>query len=244
MAQMTKDTFAIKKDEETGREYVFKKEDEMNKNNRENNKIVSSGVMPAKPGDQLCPVLSFKLYLSKLNSNCSRLWQRPRNSFLEGDTVWYCAAPLGEKSLSKFMSTISSQLNLSTRYANHSICATGATLLSRANFNNAQIMSVTGHKSVSSLAVYQKVSTNEKISMGDSISKSLESQTSLISPSPRTQSCSLSSAEDFCPMNLEDFDTFIQLPRTNNANPNDPMQQIKPLFNNCMISNLTINFNR
>ena len=36
---------------------------------------------------------------------------------------------------------------MSTKYTNHSIRATGATLLSRANYNNAQIMSVTGHKS-------------------------------------------------------------------------------------------------
>jgi hypothetical protein len=39
--------------------------------------------------------------------------------------------------------------------------ATGATILGR-NCSMAQIMAVTGHKSASSVAVYQRVSTKEK----------------------------------------------------------------------------------
>ena len=90
---MTKETFAINTDQNTGREYVYKKMDELNKNNREDNKNITSGVMPAKPRNVSCPVLSYKLYLSKLSDKSDRLWQRPKNSFVDGEMTWYYAAP-------------------------------------------------------------------------------------------------------------------------------------------------------
>jgi hypothetical protein len=49
------------------------------------------------------------------------------------------------------------KIYLSQIYTNHSIRATGATILGR-NCSMAQIMAVTGHKSASSVAVYQRVS--------------------------------------------------------------------------------------
>ena len=67
------------------------------------------------------------------------------------------------------MSKMSQLCSLTTKYTNHNIRATGATLLSRCMFNPAQIMAVTGHKSVSSLAVHQRVSDSEKIAMGKAI---------------------------------------------------------------------------
>ena len=54
-------------------------------------------------------------------------------------------------------------LYLSQIYTNHSIRATGATILGRnCSMPMAQIMAVTGHKSASSVAVYQRVSSKEK----------------------------------------------------------------------------------
>ena len=186
--QMTKSTFAIGTDSNTGRKYVHKKLDELNKNNRAGNKETSSGVMPEKPGDPMCPVLSFKLYMGKLSDDCDRLWQRPKTSSLISDTTWYTAVPVGEKKLSGFMTRIVKSLNLPVKYTNHSIRATGATLLSRANFNNAQIMSVTGHKSVSSLAVYQRVGSDEKMDMGDALARSLSTKsTALVKAAPSTR---------------------------------------------------------
>ena len=72
------------------------------------------------------------------------------------------------------MSQLSQLCSLSLKYTNHSIRTTGATLLSRAMFNPAQIMAVTGHKSVSSLSVYQRVSDEEKMAMGKAIGNSVE----------------------------------------------------------------------
>ena len=65
-------------------------------------------------------MLSFENFLEKLNLKCDRLWQRPKASYLPEESCWY---------------------------TNHSIPATGATILSHQRFNPAQIMSVSGHKS-------------------------------------------------------------------------------------------------
>jgi hypothetical protein len=52
------------------------------------------------------------------------------------------------------------------------------------NFSVAQIMSVTGHTSVSSCAVYQRVSNNEKQVMGDVISSPIKCQVPAL-PAPQ-----------------------------------------------------------
>ena len=63
-------------------------------------------------------------------------------------------------------------MNKKDIYTNHSIRATGATILGR-NCSMAQIMAITGHKSASSVAVYQRVSSKEKQVMGDIITSSV-----------------------------------------------------------------------
>ena len=68
---------------------------------------------------------------------------------------------------------LSIKIGLSKIYTNHSCHTTGATILSRCGFNNAQVMSVTGRKSVSSLAHYQRVSREEKLNMGTALSSAL-----------------------------------------------------------------------
>ncbi|KAK3088834.1 hypothetical protein FSP39_024307 [Pinctada imbricata] len=169
MHSMMKDTFMVKTDPNTRLKYVCKDIDELSKNHRESDKERTGGYMPQILGDEKCPVLSFERYVQLLNKNCDRLWQRPRDTFSSSDESWYCNAPIGEKTLAMFMTNLSKQCMLSKAYTNHSIRATGATLLSRSHFGAAQIMSVTGHKSVSSLAVYQRVSDIEKLAMGHTI---------------------------------------------------------------------------
>ena len=63
------------------------------------------------------------------------------------------------------MSRVSHAADLSKVYTNHSIRATATMFLSRAKFTPKQIMSVTG-QSLNSLAVYEKVSQDEKMAMG------------------------------------------------------------------------------
>jgi integrase len=67
------------------------------------------------------------------------------------------------------------KIYLTQIYTNHSIRAMGATILGR-NCSMAQIMAVTGHKSASSVAVYQRVSSKEKQVMGDIITSSVRGE--------------------------------------------------------------------
>ena len=71
------------------------------------------------------------------------------------------------------MTKLSEGAKLSQIYTNHSIRATGATILTKSMFNPSQIMAVTGHKSVQSLTVYQRTDTEDKIAMGHAMGKSL-----------------------------------------------------------------------
>jgi hypothetical protein len=57
--------------------------------------------------------------------------------------------------------------------------ATGVTILSRRKFGPVQIMGVSGHRSVSSLSVYQRVNTDEKVEMGRALGASLMPQQQL-----------------------------------------------------------------
>ncbi|VDI09601.1 uncharacterized protein [Mytilus edulis] len=126
--------------------------------------------MPESTGSMYCPVDSFIKYTDKLHPDCDRLWQRPRDCFVDDDNeIWYYNAPVGEKKLKTLMSDLSLSCKLSQKYTNHSIRATGASILSKHKFNDAQIMSVTGHKSVQSLSVYQRVDTQEKLEMGQTL---------------------------------------------------------------------------
>ena len=138
--------------------------------------------MPADENfPEYCPVINFESYTSKLNPYCDRLWQYPKDSYMSTDECWFQRKPIGRDSLSQFMPKLSQQIGLSTIYTNHSVRATGATILGR-NFSMAQIMSVTGHKSVSSCAV----SNNEKQVMGDVISSTIKGQVPAL-PAPQQQ---------------------------------------------------------
>ena len=83
---------------------------------------------------------------------------------------------VGEYKLRQFMQEISNILKLEVRYTNHCVRVTGATNLTRANFTANQIMLITGHKSVNSLAMYQRVKSDEKMMMGISLAYNLFQQ--------------------------------------------------------------------
>ena len=164
--KFTKKTFTLCIDSNTGKKYIKKELDEKTKNHQDDTMFVS-GIMPDNTDSGLCPMKTFMTYISKLHPRCDYLWQQPKE--LENMTdvdVWYKPAKIGENPLASFMSRISHHAKLSKVYTNHSIRVTGTTLLGRANFSDKQIMAVTGHRSVNSLAIYKKVSDQEKINMG------------------------------------------------------------------------------
>ena len=121
------------------------------------------------------------------------------------------------------MTELSALCHLSKKYTNHCFCATEATLLSRVSFSPAQIISVTGLKSVSSLAVYQQVSATKKLAMTISLSSHML---------PRK---SAPIKNDFAALELEEL----------NIDLNDLKKQPKrnsywPICNNCTIGTLNI----
>ena len=108
-----------------------------------------------------------------LNPDCEFLFQRPKASAeIEksiNPNIWFCNQKIGTNPLTAFMSKMNHGCDISRVYTNHSIHVTGATFLSRNNFSAKQIMSVTGHHSINSLVIYQKVLYNKKLCMGMSI---------------------------------------------------------------------------
>ena len=105
-------------------------------------------------GDEFCPVRSYKLYLSKLNSLCDALWQRPKANFSPHAAVWYDNSPVGKNKLGDKMKEISKKAGLSQNYTKHSIRPTAATHLHHAGLNAQRIVNVTGHNNIESLKHY------------------------------------------------------------------------------------------
>ncbi|XP_070177433.1 uncharacterized protein [Littorina saxatilis] len=195
MTKMSKKTFKIMEDE-FGRKFVTKVEDELMKNRRQNDKEIFSGIMPEIPGSLLCPVKTFDKYIKKLHPGCERLWQRPRDSFGAQDQVWFYNAPIGKHKLATFMSDLSEKCDLSERYTNHSIRTSTITMLARANFPAGHIMAVSGHKSVSSLAQYQRVSNRDKGHMAHCLSAAIHGNNpALQQPKQNRPSATVTSSE-------------------------------------------------
>ena len=116
---------------------------------------------------EYCPVRNFETL-------CNRLWQFPTDSFNISDECWFQKRPIGKDTLASFMFTLSKKTGLS-QITPTTPCATGATILGR-NCSMTQIMAVTGHKSASSVAVYQRVSSKEKQVMVDIITSSVRGE--------------------------------------------------------------------
>lgn len=152
-----------------GIEYVEKVTDEMTKNRRENNDSEDVALMEAT-GKEDCPVASYKLYLSKLNPNLPALFQRPKKSPPSNDKHWYDNMVIGEKKLAAMMKTISKEAGLACIYTNHCIRATAITILDSKGVEARDIMSVSGHRSESSLRSYCKTSDNRKREMSNILS--------------------------------------------------------------------------
>ena len=162
MESMTKSTFCVKVDENTNRKYVMKMEDELTKNHRGMDEIFAAGVMVETGDPTYCPVRSFERYVSLLNPNTDRLWQYPKASFSLDDPFWFQNKPIGVGTLRHFMQKVSSACCLDVQYTNHSIRATGITILAENNFSPVDIMAVSGQRSVNSLAHYQQTSRSKK----------------------------------------------------------------------------------
>jgi len=109
-----------------------------------------------------CPVRSFEKYISKLNPGIPQLFQRPLTKVTVDTPTWYARTPVGVNTLSSFMSTLSTETNLSQRYTNHCIRAHVTSTLHEQGFSNRSIMSVSGHRCYDSLTYYIKPTEDER----------------------------------------------------------------------------------
>ncbi|XP_074659972.1 uncharacterized protein LOC141912582 [Tubulanus polymorphus] len=95
---------------------------------------VSGAVMFERPGDPLCPVKAFELYVSKLNPCCNAFFQYPRDTYSRTDGVWFENRPVGKNNLGQMMQVISKEAELSQIYTNYSIRVTCLNVLGEFGF--------------------------------------------------------------------------------------------------------------
>lgn len=175
---MTKDTFQVIVID--GNKCLVPRIDEMTKNSREKDNECAINGRIYETFTENCPVATYEKYVSKLNPDCHRLWQKAKNNTMEvtDSNCWYYKVPLGVHTLSKFMKEISAHTTLSKIYTNHSIRVTAITTLG-ARFTENEIMTISGHKSIASLGLYKRISEQCKRNMSLYLTSSLISDNKL-----------------------------------------------------------------
>ncbi|XP_041862003.1 uncharacterized protein LOC121652924 isoform X2 [Melanotaenia boesemani] len=162
--ELTMTSFNIQRDE-AGVEYVSLAQNPDAKNHKDPNnphKQSLRGFMLARPGDPLCPVQSFKKYISKCPPDAKSFYLHPKRSITTASDVWYSREPMGVHYLGDMLKRISEEVGLSRIYTNHSLRRTAVGRLSDAGLETRQIRSVTGRRCESSLQAYRAPSVQEK----------------------------------------------------------------------------------
>ena len=275
MESMTKDTFVIRIYSVTGRRYVMKKVDELTKNRREMDKENISGHMPEdREMPEYCPVVrNFETYLQKLHPQCNRLWQFSKDSFNISDECWFQKRPIGKDTLASFMSTLSKKTGLSQIYTNHSVRATGATILRKKLFNGTnygsyrtQICIVScsistcfikgktshgrhDHKFCSWRATISTILNNATAQYFPVATHAADtnssSSTSLVQMRANTYvSSSVTDVVDILDVNYDDLFCDYNTLTTVNSVTNTRTIQQTPMFHGCTITNLNIAINK
>jgi site-specific recombinase XerD len=183
LRQLKKDDFAIKINA-LGQRCVVKKSDELTKNHRVNDAQAEEGGMMVANDSPYCPVYSFEKYLTHLNPFNEFLFQRPKRCSPSDGIIWFDNMVVGENTLGKKMKVLSKEAKLSVEYTNHSIRATTITILDRNGYEARHIMSVSGHKSESSLKSYTKTGELTKSRMAGCLSSAIDSSEHHIAETP------------------------------------------------------------
>ena len=170
LRNLKKSSFKIKKDSD-GRHCIEKAIDELTKNHRGENDAQESGII-YETGSPRCPVKSFRLYLTHLNPKIDELFQRPKSGIpVVPGGPWYDAQVLGVNTLANMMKNISLDAKLSQVYTNHCIRATSVTILDDCGIEARHIMTVSGHRSESSIRSYARTGLSMKRKMSDELAK-------------------------------------------------------------------------
>lgn len=142
----------------------------------ENELNESQGGRIVKTGTTQCPYLSFNKYISALHPDCNAFFQRPKRILTPEATVWYDNSPIGRNTLGDKMKQLSTEAGLSRIYTNHCLRATSITILNDC-YEARHVMTVSGHKSESSLRHYAKTSEQKRQEMALTIAEATTGST-------------------------------------------------------------------
>ena len=182
--------------------------------------------------DQFDGYKALKLYLEKVNPNCSSFFQYPKANFSPEEDVWFEQRPLGVNTLAN-MKKISEAAGLSKIYTNHSIRATAITLWSNAGVPNRHIMSISGHRNEQSLAHYNcRPSVSQLKNCSDVLSRALSApSTSCVTAASQVQS-------------QVEVKSGLRQKANQEIHPLQVAREAAPLFQNCTIQTVQFVFNR
>lgn len=149
-----------------GDKKVIRLRDFKTKNHQGMSSQASTEAVIYSNGTDNCPVSLIEMYLSKLNPINENLWQKPKQRFSKSE--WYCNQSVGINKMSTFMKEIAKYLGMSKVYTNHCLRATGITSLAR-GFQDTDIASFSGHKSLNALAIYKRTPNKTKEFMSQNL---------------------------------------------------------------------------
>ena len=183
--------------------------------------------------DQFDGYKALKLYLEKVNPNCSSFFQYPKANFSPEEDVWFEQRPLGVNTLANMMKKISEAAGLSKIYTNHSIRATAITLWSNAGVPNRHIMSISGHRNEQSHAHYNfRPSVSQLKNCSDVLSRALSApSTSCVTAASQVQS-------------QVEVKSGLRQKANQEIHPLQVAREAAPLFQNCTIQTVQFVFNR
>ena len=111
MEKMLKTDFEVKYSTENKEWFVVKVCDELTKNYHDLENLVT-GIMPENKTDPLCPVASFRKYISHLHPHNKYMWQYPLNKLdPQKPNIWFSRKNIGKKPLAAFMSDVSKKMS-------------------------------------------------------------------------------------------------------------------------------------
>jgi hypothetical protein len=152
---------------------IVRLKDKLTKNHRNDTAASNGGVIFAIV-DEKCPVKLVQLYISKLHADNEFLWQRPSKS---GIREWYVNQKVGVNTCNTFMKSLSRHLHLSKEYTNHAVRSSAITILGH-GFQDTDIATFSGHKSLTALGIYKRTSNECKEFMSNTLHKSISSSSS------------------------------------------------------------------
>ena len=164
---MTKSTFEFKRDD-NGEEYLTMSASECTKNWQGGSSSNSWDYSDIRihATNNLDPTKDFltvfRFYLSKLNPNCDRLFQRPKGKMWSRDDVWFDNVPMGKNTIGTMLQTISKAAGTSIVYTNHSVRATAITAMYQAGIDRSHICKISKHKREETLQHYISEPSSEQ----------------------------------------------------------------------------------